>query len=233
MISSLWNAIVDPNLEQLKRGADSLAKVGKETLKQANATYEHMVTGLRWDEAPKYRFKSFNGEPEASYTLYKLAQNWANSNRGLIISGPTGIGKSHISRLILAEYCEQAGDGMFRTGQDLYNLYHRESSYSRHYIGSDGETGESSRIVKRRVNQAAIFALDDLGAEDANQGFTAFFLDLLNGALNHNTRLVVNTNLSLEQFQNRYGARIFDRLTAVCDYVRVEGNSYRQVKKCL
>lgn len=64
----------------------------------------------------------------------------------------------------------------------------------------------------RRLKEADVLAIDDLGMEAETEKNTSIVESVINTRYNQCRTTVITTNLSVEDFKRRYGARVADRL---------------------
>jgi DNA replication protein DnaC len=99
---------------------------------------------------------------------------------------------------------------------------------SRRFGNSTGsETG--SRV--ERYTECDLLILDDLGAEITNQFTTSVLYDIINRRLNEYRPTIINTNLTREDFRNRYWDRITSRVFGEYTILPFEGRDVRALKK--
>lgn len=76
---------------------------------------------------------------------------------------------------------------------------------------------------------ANLVIIDDLGAELDNQFNTASFYNIINARQNLNRPVIVNTNLTLKEIEQRYSQRTLSRLS-VYRCLKFAGTDVRQLK---
>jgi DNA replication protein DnaC len=143
--------------------------------------------------------------------LVSDAKAFAEAPEGwLLIHGPSGAGKTHVSAAIANRCIERGQPALFVVVPDL--LDQLRAAY-------DPNSDIGYQALIEQVRNAPVLILDDLGTQSA----TAWAQEKLFQVLNHryNTQLptVVTTNLSLERIDERLRMRLTDPALARVYYV--------------
>ena len=143
-------------------------------------------------------------EPE-----YDEVAEWLSDNRGrgLLCIGNCGRGKTLICGKIIPL---------------LLNHYHRKvvASYDAQQMNAEIDV----------VKQKHIIYIDDIGTENLSVKFgekRLAFAELADEAEKKGKLLIVTSNLSIAEIQEKYGVRTLDRLRAITKPVRFQGESLR------
>lgn len=137
----------------------------------------------------------------------------------LIFSGGTGLGKTHLSLSIVKAAAEKGLSVMYNSAQNFFHSIERDS-----FGRADNDTAENLIFCDLCV-------LDDLGAEFSTQFTSSALYNIINSRITANRPTVINTNLSLEEFEKRYGERIFSRIIGCYEWVQFCGKDIRIQKK--
>lgn len=181
------------------------------------------------------RLANFNvGLPVGNDKLVR-AKSWAQRfvveypavNRGLLLSGPVGVGKTHLAVAILAELVEQKGArGLFCDFTDL--LGRIQATFVR---GGD----ESADNILEPAREAELLVLDELGARRPTDWARDVLYGLLNTRYNRRRLTILTTNYpdsprkpGDETLELRIGVAVRSRLYEMCDLIEMEGNDFRQ-----
>lgn len=154
---------------------------------------------------------------------------WPNENRGLLMMGPCGVGKTHLAVAVLHEIIRSNKPGrlLFANFQDLIQEIH--ASFSSDQAPSKAE-------ILRPVLDADLLVLDELGSVKP----TAFVQDVLyyviNTRYNDEKVTIFTTNYSddpkkEERLEDRIGERLRSRLYEMTDRLQVESTDYRKTGK--
>ena len=72
-----------------------------------------------------------------------------------------------------------------------------------------------------------LLIIDDLGRELNTPHNRSVFYQIVNYRYEHNTPLVITTNLDVQELCMRYDEAVFSRLAEMCDFVFMKGSDYR------
>lgn len=173
--------------------------------------------------------RSMGLDDDAATLLAKVKRHGFRGDRGCILGGAVGNGKTTRLRLIadtlMVEYrdartlCNQlAGlteaDDAFR---DLCNLQR---------FGS---------VTGDRWHTAYDLIIDDLGTEAATQSTYGNRSDIMAAVIDarwrqweyHGWRTFMATNLSSEDMRRAYGERTYSRIRGMCEFIRLQGGDRR------
>lgn len=192
--------------------------------------------GRRRDAEQRFLHDSELGYPESDWAHPGLAANraaiervlaWQVGPRGLLLSGPTGSGKSRsIFGLYRRLACEEGREVRYFFAGDWFSALQRELKFGR----------DEARPFVEECASREILILDDLGQEalttareDWAQGWFFRLLDLrIAGCREGKPRpLIISTNLSAGDFAAKVGAGqpirqepLLRRLLALCEVVK-------------
>jgi DNA replication protein DnaC len=128
------------------------------------------------------------------------AENFHLPNNGLIFSGKTGLGKTHLSLAIAGCVIDNGFNVIYGSAPDLFRKIENE-----HFGREPGRTMDS-------LKNAQLLVLDDVGAEWESNFYVAAFYDLVNSRMNSRLPIIISTNLNLMELEKRYSERIVSRL---------------------
>jgi DNA replication protein DnaC len=128
----------------------------------------------------------------------------------LLIHGPSGAGKTHVSAAIANRCLERGQPALFVVVPDL--LDHLRAAYR-----PDSEMGYDSMI--EQVRNAPVLILDDLGTQSGTPWAQEKLFQILNHRYNAQIPTVVTTNLNLERIDERLRMRLTDPAIARVYYV--------------
>jgi len=130
----------------------------------------------------------------------------------LILSGTSGVGKSHLSMATAQAVLESSG-----YKKKVLFINYRELLERRKNSFNDPQEQSKQRDLLFDIKTTDFVVIDDLGAElgaDTGRGSTAYNNDTLYGILEarQNRALLINTNLTSEEIKKAYGDRILSRI---------------------
>jgi len=159
-------------------------------------------------------------------------------DRGLLLMGPCGSGKTHLAVAALADLVKRGHDGLFYDYRELLKTI--QSSYNQ--VSQTSEMDVLDPVVKTEV-----LLLDDLGASKPS----AWALDtvgyILNARYNENRVTLLTTNYAdrdpaapvrmpsgqtlarvEDSLADRVGQRIRSRLYEMCRTIEIDASDYRR-----
>jgi len=148
---------------------------------------------------------------------------WKFGKRGILASGPTGLGKTRaITALYRRLACEEGRDIRYFNAADFFAALGSQVKY-----GRDDASGWVRSIAMR-----PIFILDDLGQEAVQKSqeewAQSWFFRFLDIRREHGLPLIVSTNLSAQQITGRHDRRnlradpLLQRLLDLCEVIKFE-----------
>jgi DNA replication protein DnaC len=157
---------------------------------------------------------------------YRLVREYPLAARGLLLTGPVGVGKTHLAVAMLRGLTEKGAHSLFceygsllKEIQDSYNPISRTSEMS----------------VVAPIYEAEVLVLDELGASKPTEWVLDTMTQVIGRRYNYNKLTIFTTNYtdvrqnpSAETLQDRIGARLRSRLYEMCDTVLIEGEDYRR-----
>lgn len=129
-----------------------------------------------------------------------FAENFKGNEKGLLLIGGTGLGKTHLSLAIAARVIEKDFCVVYNSVPELIRTIDNEQF---------GRTVGDTLSV---ISESDLLILDDLGAENTNERNSSLLYEIINGRICRSLPLIVSTNLSPVELQNRYNDRILSRL---------------------
>lgn len=152
-----------------------------------------------------------------------LCKNYADSfdpksSPSLLFQGATGLGKTHLSLAIAQRVIEGGFDVLYSPVQNLLSRLEKER-----FRGAEGDSIDF-------VLDCDLLILDDLGAEFSTSFSVSVVYNIINSRLIENKPTIINTNLSMQEIEDRYSPRIVSRLVGGYNTVPFYGVDIRMQK---
>ena len=151
----------------------------------------------------------------------RYATGFSKHSANLLMSGRTGLGKTHLSLAIAKTAIENGYGVIYGSAPDLLAQIEKER-FSR----GDNENGTLDLML-----DCDLLILDDLGAEFATNFTAATIYQIMNSRLNKGLPTIISTNLSMQELLKTYGERVSSRLIGSYTPLFFEGQDVRQLKQ--
>ena len=151
----------------------------------------------------------------------EVVRNNASLQKGLLIFGDCGVGKTVLFEIIR------------RVGRDIYSaigvkrmLFKKISCGSFVSAYMIATKSKNMSFDLKEFQKGRLF-IDDLGFEKLAFNQYELMEQILFERYGNNAVTFLTTNLTPSEIENRYGKRIGDRLQEMFNYIKWEGNSFR------
>lgn len=146
------------------------------------------------------------------------AASFTPKSEGILMSGATGLGKTHLSLAIAAQVLKKGYSVIYGSVPELLRIIERE------YFGkSDNDT--MSALIG-----CDLLILDDLGAEMDKQLYSSLLYEVINSRISRGLPMIVSTNYSTADLKKRYQDKICSRLLSF-RLMAFFGNDIRRILK--
>ncbi len=177
------------------------------------------------------------GLAAAKITLEKWAEQYPLDRRGLLLVGPSGVGKTHLSVAAMKRLIEKGIACLFCDYREL--LKRIQNSYNPSVQATELE-------VLKPICETEVVLLDDLGAVKPSEWVWDTVSLILNSRYNDNRTTLITSNYldgpsaaadgvegvrrasREETLGDRIGERMRSRLFEMCRLVQLNGRDYRQ-----
>ena len=150
----------------------------------------------------------------------RYAMGFSEKSPSLLFSGDTGLGKTFLSACIARTVADNGYSVMYETAGHLFANLERAK-----FSGDDQARREGEKYL-----QCDLLIVDDLGTEMPGQFTTSALYGLINDRLLAGKPTIISTNLTSDEFAQRYNRQIASRLRG--SYVRMPflGEDIRVIK---
>lgn len=144
---------------------------------------------------------------------------WVDGIYNLILSGPPGVGKTHLAIGLGYHACEEGYKVSYTTMQSLMQAIRTE------------EIDRRSKAKMNRVRKSNLLIIDEVGYLPISQTEGNLFFQLIS-ELQEQTSIIITTNKGFEEWAEflndpALATAILDRLSYRCDRIKISGKSYR------
>jgi DNA replication protein DnaC len=157
---------------------------------------------------------------------FRLVREYPAVERGLLLMGPVGVGKTHLAVAILQGLIEKGVPCLFYEFGAL--LKEIQDSYNK-------VSNTSEMSVLAPVYQAEVLVLDELGASKPTDWVRDTMMNIIGKRYNDKKLTVFTTNYmdarrapTEETLEDRVGVRLRSRLYEMCRTVHIDGEDYRK-----
>ncbi|MCA1592544.1 MAG: ATP-binding protein [Acidobacteria bacterium] len=157
---------------------------------------------------------------------FRLVREYPSVDRGLLLIGPVGVGKTHLSVAIIRGLMEKGVPCMFSEFGSL--LKKIQDSYN-------PISQNSEMRVLAPVYQAEVLVLDELGASKPTDWVRDTMMQIIGNRYNDKKLTIFTTNYldarrapTDETLEDRVGVRLRSRLYEMCKTVQIDGDDYRR-----
>ena len=155
-------------------------------------------------------------------TALKFAENFDYTGKNLLFYGKSGLGKTFLSSAIATYLIERGKDVLYISANSLFPILE-----DLHF----GRGDEKNAYIAQKALNCDLLILDDLGAEFITQFTASELFRIMNTRLLSHKKMVISTNLTLQDLTSSYSERIVSRL--IGDFTRLQffGEDIRKKKQ--
>lgn len=140
---------------------------------------------------------------------------------GLLIYGEPGNGKTFVSAAIANKLLDDMVPVICVSINSLL-------SRIKETFNSWGKEAEENII--KSLSNADLLIIDDLGTEQATEWSKTKIYNIIDSRYRNGLPLIISTNVSLVDLENKYDKRTYDRLLEMCTPIKNDGPSIRRKK---
>jgi len=196
-------------------------------LKSQHGQFESVRLPKRYDGFHFHNYKPQTASQEAAFKFAAgLTMEYPAVDRGILLMGSVGVGKTHLAVSILKGLTERGFTCLFYEFGSL--LKEIQDSYN-------ANTQSSELGVLAPVLNADVLVLDELGASKPTDWVRDTMAHVINTRYNDKKLTVFTTNYLDERrnereeaLEDRIGTRLRSRLYEMCKTVNMDGKDYRK-----
>lgn len=149
-----------------------------------------------------------------------FAENFTPGSKGFILRGNTGLGKTHLSLAIANEVLKKGYNVVYLSSFEL------TKNLSNAFFNKNLNDDDFYYFL----SEIDLLIIDDLGTEFETNFSLSSLYEIINKRILTNKSLIVSTNLSVKEIENRYNERIVSRLFSELTPLVFLGSDIRQFK---
>lgn len=156
---------------------------------------------------------------EASVDFLKSYCDNFNKNSGsFFFTGGTGLGKTHLSLAVMNKVTEKGYSVFYGSADNIIKQMEKE------------RFGRSNGDIEEEIENADLLIIDDLGTEFRTAFSETAVYQIINNAILNSKLMIISSNLSIGELEERYGQRVVSRLNSF-EVINFIGTDIRQIKK--
>jgi DNA replication protein DnaC len=145
--------------------------------------------------------------------------NWLNQVFNILLTGPSGIGKTLLAAGLCADAVQKGYKAYFRTQEDLINMF-KMKDFSR-----------SAKAEYRRLSHADLIVIDDLMTFPIEKNHALAFFNFFNN-IYEKVSFIITTNKKPAEWASRLddevlATALLDRILFQCEVINLTGKSFR------
>lgn len=132
-----------------------------------------------------------------------FAETFNGKGSGILMRGPTGLGKTHLSLSIANVVINKGYCVVYISVPELMRKL------------QDEQINKKVDTTMSLILNSDLLILDDLGAENTSDWCVATIYEIINTRQNHNLPLIINTNLTTQELRSAYYDRLSSRMMSM------------------
>lgn len=149
------------------------------------------------------------------------ANNFEHHNKNLFFYGSPGLGKTFLSNAIAKDVLEKSKIVLYQTASDLIDFI-RNNKFDQNH--------QEENPLLERIFESDLLIIDDLGTEYLTEFAKMELYNVINKRLLTEKKMIISTNLSLRELQEKYPNRLTSRILGNFELYKFYGEDIR-IKK--
>lgn len=150
--------------------------------------------------------------------LKAYSEAFTPQSNSFFFSGATGLGKTHLALAVLNRVTQRGYTVYYASAGNIIKEMEKE------------RFGRSNDNIEEEIEKSDLLIVDDLGAEFSTAFSVAAVGELVNNAVLSGKPMIIISNLSKSELEERYGQRVTSRLSGF-EIIEFYGEDIRQLKK--
>ncbi|MCR1899278.1 ATP-binding protein [Irregularibacter muris] len=150
------------------------------------------------------------------------AKDFENHNKNLFFYGSPGLGKTFLSHAIAKELLQKGKIVLYQTSSDLIDFI-RKNKFD--------QNNNQENTLLERIYLSDLLIIDDLGTENLTEFAKMELFNIINKRLLTGKKMVISTNLSLRELQEKYPNRFTSRILGHFQLYKFYGEDIRIKRK--
>lgn len=150
------------------------------------------------------------------------AKNFSCDSDSIIMTGNTGLGKTHLALAIANEVIKNGMGVIYISAPDMVTAL-EDYQFGRETFGEE--------ITPQILSECDLLIIDDLGTEFVTSFSKGAVYNVFNSRISRGKPTIISTNLTMAELERNYSDRFVSRITGCCRRLHFEGNDIRIQKK--
>ena len=153
----------------------------------------------------------------------RYAKTFSLQSKSLLFQGAPGLGKTHLSLAIASELIDSGFGVIYASAPALLSKLSKENF--------DYDRSSESGTTEQLISECDLLIIDDLGTEFSTRFTVSTIYNIINTRIIVSKPIIISTNLSVAELQEKYDSRIISRIIGSLDRVEFVGSDVRQQKR--
>ncbi|MPM40969.1 Chromosomal replication initiator protein DnaA [bioreactor metagenome] len=185
----------------------------------AQENFDNFNINYYSDELMDNRVSPRENMKEIYFECIKYAQEFDNHGKNLLFIGRPGLGKTFLCNSIAKSLLDAGKSVIYQSSPDLIDLVRK--------FKFDFDNEEAGDEALKDVYECDLLIIDDLGTELNTQFSGLVIYNMLNKRLTDNKKMIISTNLDVDEIMKAYSERISSRIFGNFDMFEFYGEDIR------